>query len=79
MWRRLNEQSCVRYECFKDLRTGKYAVQSADFFHLPADEQQRRYLDTQFLELFMETDPQGHCAWFESLDAAIAAHDAEFA
>lgn len=79
VWRRLSSRSCVRYACFKALRTGKYCVQSADFFYLPVDEQHHRYLDTQFLELFMEADPQERCTWFDSLEAAIAAHDEEFA
>jgi len=79
VWKRLNERSCIRYCCLRDLGTGRYAVQSADFFYLPIDEQQRHQLDAQFLELFMEINPQERCAWFDSVEAAIAAHDEEFA
>ena len=79
VWRRLGERSCVRYSCFKELGTGKYAVQSADFFSLPVDERQQSQFDAQFLELFMEIDPQARCTWCDSLEAAIASHDNEFA
>jgi hypothetical protein len=78
VWQRLSERSCVRYSCFKDLSTGKYGVQSADFYRLPVDEQLRRQHDIQFFELFMEEDPQERCAWFDSLEAAIEAHDEQF-
>ncbi len=78
VYKRLDERTCVRYCCWLDLRNGKYGVQSADFFRLPVDDQQRQDLDVQLVELFIESEPQERCQWFDSLDAAVAAHDKEF-
>ncbi len=52
-----------------------YCVHSADFFRENRDDQQ---FSRQFLELFLDGDPQDRCEWFDSLALAIADHIAEF-
>ncbi len=78
VWKRLNDQAAVLYRCFKSLEDEKFAVQSADFFRLPIDERQIHNSARQFFELLIEVAPSQRCAWFESLDEAIAAHDRDF-
>jgi hypothetical protein len=75
VWKHVDSKSAVRYCCFHDLKNNKYAVQSADFFSLPVDEKQLRFLNIQFLELLMETSPSERCTWYPSVEDAIAAHD----
>jgi len=76
VWERKNSLTVVRYRCLESLDTGRYSVQSADFFHdgkLPA------HLDAQFLELFMEQDPAERSGAHATLKTAIDAHNQEFA
>lgn len=79
VWRRLDDTSAVRYSCLNDLETGKYAVQSADFFRLPLGEEQFRMFDKQFAELFIEISAHDRCEWYGSLQEAISAHERDFA
>lgn len=78
VWKHLDNRSSVRYSCFRNLKTGKYGVQSADYFRLPIDEEQIKQFVKQFLELLMEVDPEERCLWFDALDEAIQAHEEEF-
>ena len=78
VWKRLSSEASVRYNCFRSLRTGKYGVQSADYFRLPIDEKQVGQFARQFLELFIEVAPDERCTWFDSLDEAIRAHEEDF-
>ena len=61
------------------IETGRYWVQSADFFYPTSVESvanQRRFFDHQFVELLSEDEERSPT--YETLAAAIAAHDAEF-
>ena len=78
VWHRKGDGLAIRYGCFRDLASGKFAVQSADFFRLPLDAILVRQLDAQFMELFMDASPLDRCDWFDSLELAIEAHDREF-
>ena len=66
------------YRCLRDDSTGRYAVQSADFFPLPVDDARLRSSDRQFVELLIEQLPFDRCEWHASIEAAIAAHDLAF-
>ncbi|WP_044563323.1 hypothetical protein [Azospirillum sp. B4] len=80
VWKRLENGTAraVRYTCFQDVATGRYAVQSADFFHLPVPDDQLAFFARQQVELFIEMPVTGRCAWFDTLAEAIAAHDQDF-
>jgi len=65
----------VRYRCFKNVSSGRYTVQSADFYHLPFDQEKAAELEQQFVELFAEQTPDDRAGSFESIEAAIEAHD----
>ena len=45
VWRRVSDSEAVRYRCFQCLQTGKYSVQSADFYRLPENPAQSDQLD----------------------------------
>jgi hypothetical protein len=79
VWRRLSTSSAVCYRCFEDLATHRFCVQSADFFQLPVTDERLRHHERQSIELFIEIEPTQRCDWFNSLEDAIQAHDADFA
>ncbi|MFC4159284.1 hypothetical protein [Chitinimonas lacunae] len=78
IWKRTGETSAVRYSCLQDMLTGKYAIQSADFFRLPIEGEQFRIFERQFVELLLDVSPRDRCMWFESPEEAITAHDHDF-
>jgi len=78
VWKRISDSEAVRYRCFQCLRTGKYSVQSADFYRLPGNPDQSAQLERQHIELFIEQAPDGRSEACETLEAAIKAHEAEF-
>jgi hypothetical protein len=79
IWRKVSETEIRRYRCFKAVSSQRYSVQSADFYHMPLDQKQVADLDRQYLELFAEQAPDKRSGSFDSLEAAIAAHDRDFA
>ena len=68
----------VRYRCFQILATGKYCVQSSDIYTLPVSASQAAALDAQFMELLGEEAPNERDATYETLEEAIANHEADF-
>jgi len=58
--------------------SGKYSVQSADFYQLPLDPKQAADRERQFVELMAEQPPEERTGSFESIEAAIEAHDRDF-
>jgi len=78
IWRRVNDSEVVRYRCFQSLRTGRYCVQSADSYRLPDNLNQERYLERQYIQLLIEQAPDERGGAYDTLEAAIEAHDAEF-
>jgi hypothetical protein len=79
VWKRVSDSSAIRYACFHDVTSHRYVVQSADFFRLPLQKQQVEDFDKQFAELFIGNPLTERSDWFDSLEAAIAAHDRDFA
>ena len=77
IWKR-TEAGAVRYVCFEDIASGRFCVQSADFFHAPATSRNREFLEAQIPELFVEQDPGERAGWFSSLMEAIEDHDLRF-
>lgn len=78
VWKRLDDSRAVRYRCFQSLQTGKYSVQSADYYQLPPDSNHVKYLDRQSVELFIERSPDERAGTHETLETAIEADEALF-
>ena len=79
VWKRVSRTRIVRYRCFRELSSGLYSVQSADFYRIPWDAKQVAHLERQYLELLAEQAPDERTSGFDSLEAAIEAHDRDFA
>lgn len=77
IWRRKSGY-VVRYRCFENLNNGMYTVQSADFYRLPLDQETSSQHEERYLELLIEEDPGERNKLFQTIEEAIAAHDAEF-
>jgi hypothetical protein len=75
IWKRTSSGELVRYRCFRNLRTNKYAVQSSDIYSIPFDPKRTTFLEKQYLELLASASPDERDAGFDSLDEAIEAHD----
>jgi hypothetical protein len=75
VWERKDGHTVVRYRCLEALDTGKYSVQSADFYHAG---KKSRELDDEFIELLMEQDPAKRAGQHDTIEAAIAAHERDF-
>jgi hypothetical protein len=78
VWKRISKTRAVRYRCFRDLSSGRFSVQSADFYGIPLDPKQAADLEKQYVELFAEQDPDERAGSFDSLEAAVEAHDKDF-
>jgi hypothetical protein len=78
IWKTIDQEQMVRYRCFEDLESGKFCVQSADFFRLPIGMERLALLEKQFLELLIEESPFSRSGVFDSIQEAIANHDSEF-
>jgi hypothetical protein len=78
VWRRISPKRVTRYRCFKNLSSGRYSVQSADFYQMPFQPKQAANLDRQSAELIAEQSPDERAGSFESIEAAIEAHDRDF-
>ena len=75
VWERKNSRTVVRYRCFESLDSGRFSVQSADFYH---DRKSPANLHNQFAELLTEQDPAERSGEHATLKAAIEAHNREF-
>jgi hypothetical protein len=78
VWKKVDSDTVVRYRCFESLNSGRFCVQSADFYRIPADADQVRNLSSQFVELLVEQDPAERSREYATLAEAITAHDKEF-
>ena len=78
VWKSIDNHSAVRYVCFLSFTSGKYCVQSADFFQLPIEPHLLQQFDRQIIELFIEVAPSERCDWFDSLSEAIEMHEKDF-
>lgn len=79
VWKRINEDTLIRYRCFEQLPDGGFCVQSADFYNLPVDQATIQYHEREFLERLAESSPATRSGLvYASLLEAIAAHEAYF-
>jgi len=79
VWKRLGGGRLARYRCFEVLETGKFCVQSCDFYRTPCERSDIDHLDSQFLELLAEEAPDVRHGSFSTLEEAISDHDQNFA
>ena len=78
VWKRIDGRRAVRFRCIEDLGTGRFCVQSADFYSLPVTPGVASDFDRQFIEVLVENDPAERNGWFPSAGEAITAHEEEF-
>ncbi len=78
VWRALSPTRAIRYNCVQNLRTGRFCVWTADFVEpsMTSNADQERYFVERVLDWSLDDPEQPD--WFESVEAAIAAHDADF-
>jgi hypothetical protein len=77
VWKK-NDGGLIRYRCFQILESGKYCVQSADFYYLPIERELLKQNEQQFFELLIASPPDERAGAFDSLEEAIRAHDQDF-
>jgi hypothetical protein len=65
----------MRYRCFEIISTGKFCVQSADFYR---SKNVDAFLDKQFIELLSEEAPELRSKTFDTIEEAIEWHNQEF-
>jgi hypothetical protein len=68
VWKRIEPARLIRYRCFEDMGTGKFCVQSADFYSIPVRPEQLMQSEKQFLELMIEESPVTPSGTFDSLE-----------
>jgi len=73
IWRRVRS-GAVLYRVFEVIGIG-FTVQSKDFFYADAPVGAGEPLEAQFLELFMEQDPDHRLGISPSIEAAVLAFD----
>jgi hypothetical protein len=78
VWKRLDGTSAVRYRCLECLQSKRFCVQSADVYRLPLDGKLASFVDSQFVELFIEQEPSSRSREYSTLEEAIAAHEESF-
>ncbi|HEU0178631.1 MAG TPA: hypothetical protein VFV58_30575 [Blastocatellia bacterium] len=78
VWRRDGKHKLARYRCFQILESGKYCVQSVDYYYAPIEDEQIKQHEKQFLELLAESFPDDRGEVYDSLEEAIEAFDQEF-
>ena len=78
VWKKIDEKTSVRFRCFQISEEAAYCVQSADIYHYPLDKNQINYLDRQYIELFLEENPDIRSNVYPTLEEAIRAHEDEF-
>ncbi len=78
VWKRLHDGRLLRYRCFQAVSTGRYCVQSADYYNLPLSVEEDRKFERQFKELLIEQAPDYRSETCVTLEEAISTHDREF-
>jgi hypothetical protein len=78
VWKRNGMAGLVRYRCFEDITTGRFCVQSADFYKSPVTIDRVSQLEMQFIELLLEESPFLRSGSFDTVEEAIAEHDKSF-
>ncbi len=78
VWKREGARSLVRYRCFENLGTGKFCVQSADFYKSPVAEERMNELQKQYIELLLKESPFKRAGSFDTVEEAIRDHIESF-
>lgn len=78
VWQRVGDGRLVRYRCFEVLSTGRFCVQSCDFYGEKVSPEYIAELEANFLELLAEEEPDSRSPTFPTLEEAIANHRNEF-
>ncbi len=78
VWKRVSENEMVLFICFETIPSGKFVVQSADFYRVGSEVEQYLSMKKQQIELFVEETPDSRSDTFHSLEEAIQAHLDEF-
>ncbi len=73
VWERVSDTLAIKYCGLHHLESQQYAIQSADYFHLPVTHQPIMASQKQFVELMLDESPKARCDWYHSLPAAILA------
>lgn len=71
VWKRIDENTLIRYRCFRSIKKNKYFVQSVDYYHHPFDAKQAAFLEKNFIELLLEDSPETRSKAYDSLEEAI--------
>lgn len=77
VWKRVSDSELILYRCFKNLATGMYCVQSADFYRVPINAKQVAFLEENSLRLFVAV-PEERSNSFATLEEAIREHVRKF-
>lgn len=67
VWKRSQRRVLCGIAVFKNLSSGRFSVQSADFYAVPLDSKQAFDLEKQYVELFAEQGPDERAGSFDSL------------
>ncbi|MCB1045104.1 MAG: hypothetical protein KDC35_19330 [Acidobacteria bacterium] len=75
MWRPMANGSLLRYRILESVETGRFRVQSADFY-VSNDLKRMQEHEQQFMDLLLWQDSDFES--FDSMEEAIKHHDNEF-
>jgi hypothetical protein len=78
VWKRNSNKTLRQYRCFRNLKTGRFSVQSCDFYPESITPDKDSFFEKNFLELLLESSPEERSGGFASLAEAIEAHDRDF-
>ena len=57
VWKRIDDNGAVEFNCLEDIDSHQFAVQSADFYTVPIKNAVIDDFEKQFVELFIQIDP----------------------
>jgi len=73
VWERISDTLAIKYCGLHHFESQQYAIQSADYFHLPITQAQLLASQKQCVELLLDECPKVRCDWYHSVPAAILA------
>ena len=77
IWKKRDDKTAIRYNCFEIIGENNFCVQSADFFSLPLGDHEMDF-QRQFVELFLEEAPDTRNMAYSTLEEAILSFDDDF-
>jgi predicted class III extradiol MEMO1 family dioxygenase len=79
VWKRIDDNTLLRYRCLLILPDNRYVVKSSDFCRWPLDKEQLSQQDYYYLDsLFQDALEEIVFTTYETLEEAIRRHDQEF-